>query len=139
MDIDRLYWMTGQCLDYCQRIEHDVSLLLSLLSLRNGIPLPDEERRTLGQDIRLLEERDASHFLSERDYALLKSLRNRRNRLVHELYASFRYAEDGKVEGEFSASFSFAEAFLGDLSLLWRAVEDARIQVYEQLAQGRKG
>ena len=137
MDIDRLYWMTGKCLDYCQRIEHDVFLLLSLLSLRSGMLLP-EERRTLGQDIRLLQEADVSHFLSDRDYGLLRSLRNRRNHLVHELYASFRYAEDAEVEGRLSASFSFAEEFLEDLSLLWKAVEDARIQAYEAMVEEKK-
>lgn len=138
MNSDQLYWTAGKCLDYCQRIEHDVSLLLKLLSLYQGVPLPsEEERRTLGQDIHLLEEIDRDSYLSENDYRLLKGLRNRRNRLVHECFNDFRYAKDEDFESSFSYSSSFAELFLSDLEKLWKAIENARIQAFSLLSRGK--
>lgn len=138
MEIDTLYWIAGRCLDYCQRIEHDVLLLLELLSASRGIPLSPTERRTLGESIHQLQEIDRDCYLSANDYRLLKGLRNRRNRLVHETFNDFRYAGEKEVERSFSVSALFAQDFLEDLEKLWKAIEDARITAYRTISGGGK-
>lgn len=134
MDIDRLYWTCGKTLDYCQRIEHDLRLLLSILSAWRNIPLEDKERLTLGQAIVNLEAIDKESerpYLAKQDYLLLRSLRNRRNDLVHDCFQRFLYAKEEERLARFEESLRRVERTKNEFESLWKSLEDARIEAYE--------
>lgn len=143
MDIQRLYRCCGSCLDYCQRVEHDVKLLLSILSTWRGTRLALDGRETLGQTIAILEEMDREAlrpYLAPEDYMLLKGLRNKRNFLVHDSFVSFLYLENEKERMEaFERSCRKVEDFERQLESLWKAIEDARVKAYEDYKRAMVG
>ena len=134
MDVERLYLLIGETLDYCQRIEHDVKLIYA--GMRKGEMEDNLElikRWTLGETIMALEELDNcdnNPYLKPRDYEILKNITKERNYICHKCFNTYNYESNYDIqENRFNNAFNRIDEFHNSLERLWVLIEKVRLNV----------
>ena len=137
MDIERLYLLIGETLDYCQRIEHDVKLIYA--GMRKGTMEENMEilkKWTLGETIMELEKLDNcdnNPYLKLRDYEILRNITKERNFICHKCFNTYNYEGNYQwQENKFNKTFNRIKEFHDTLEDLWESIERVRLDVLKR-------
>lgn len=100
MDLGEFHLMLGETIMCCQRIEHDIKLILAGMQKGNFDYNYEEilnAKMPLGDSISELQKLDNSDkhpHLSKEDYSLLFKVNGKRNHWAHETYQNFIYIDN---------------------------------------------
>ena len=137
MNIDDLYILIGETLDFCQRIEKDIKLIYAGMKKGN---IEDNlyliKRFTLGEtiiELELLDNCDNKPFLKERDYEILKSITKERNHICHKCFNNYNYISDYDLQEKmFDKEYERIKNFHDKIDVLWRVIEKVRLDVLKK-------
>jgi hypothetical protein len=107
-ELNEFTFLLGECLRYCQQVEHDVQMILALLQegdKHSNLNNIKDNRLTLGNAIHEIGEIDKESdrpFFSQNDYKVLYTITGERNHFVHQSFNEFLYrqGEDAKTHFE---------------------------------------
>lgn len=137
MNVNDLYIIIGETLDFCQRIEKDIKLIYAGMKKGN---IEDNlfliKKWTLGEtiiELELLDNCDNKPFLMERDYELLKSITKERNHICHRCFNNYNYISDYDLqEKKYNLEFDRIKSFHDNINNLWKAIEKVRLCVLKK-------
>lgn len=138
-ELNNFNMAVGETLMYCQRIEHDVKIIYAAMlkgDMNENINLV--KRETLGTvlvALSALDNSDGNPIFSNRDYAILKQIKNARNFIAHQCYVDFLYLNDEEFYKKFSENRQKIEVFKNNFKNLSSFVENARFSVLSRFCR----
>ena len=135
--LDNFHILVGKTILECQRVEHDVKILYATMldgNYYDNIGLVKD--KALGPvliDLEKLDNSDKNPFLSEKDYNLLKEIKNIRNWLVHKSYIDFMYDTGETWNTNLDKCYGRLLNFNRRISALGDQLENYRINLYKKL------
>lgn len=138
-ELNNFNMAVGETLMYCQRIEHDVKIIYAAMlkgDMNENINLV--KRETLGTvlvALSALDNSDGNPIFSNRDYAILKQIKNARNFIAHQCYVDFLYLNDDDFYKKFSENRQKIEVFKNNFKNLSSFVENARFSVLSRFCR----
>lgn len=138
-ELNNFNMAVGETLMYCQRIEHDVKIIYAAMlkgDMNENINLV--KRETLGTvlvALSALDNSDGNPIFSNRDYAILKQIKNARNFIAHQCYVDFLYLNDEEFYKKFSENRQKIEVFKNNFKNLSSYVENARFSVLSRFCR----
>ena len=135
--LDNFHILVGKTILECQRVEHDVKILYATMldgNYYDNIGLVKD--KALGPvliDLEKLDNSDKNPFLSEKDYNLLKDIKNIRNWLVHKSYIDFMYDTGETWNTNLDKCYGMLLNFNRRIRTLGDQLENVRINLYKKL------
>lgn len=135
--LDNFHILVGKTILECQRVEHDVKILYATMldgNYYDNIGLVKD--KALGPvliDLEKLDNSDKNPFLSEKDYNLLKDIKNIRNWLVHKSYIDFMYDTGETWNTNLDKCYGMLLNFNRRIRTLGDQLENFRINLYKKL------
>ena len=132
MKFDYFQYLVGQTILYCQTIEHDVKYIYAAMQTgdfaKNLRATRSWSLGTAVDNLRALDMRLGTAYLTDGDYDFLLSMTGKRNHICHGIYQSFIYVPNFESSAEYQREcdtlVSYHDAFLK----LYRQVENVRLR-----------
>lgn len=138
-DLDEFHTIAGKTIMYCQRIEYDIKLIYAgMLKGNFDKNLEEVQDRPLGytlNELQNLDNSDNNPYFSEKNYNLLREIKNIRNWLVHKSYTDFIYSKGRLWNENYNKSFVRLNDFYNQMSNLANQVEKIRLEVLKHFGR----